>query len=120
MAFSDPQSVTVSGSAISLPRTGSGVGAGTFGSNDGALSMDVRHTSGKRTRRTIGLVSKKYAEDPARPEQNIPVSATVRLTVDVPPQGYTPADVEAILVGFFANLTASTNANIKKLLGGEN
>jgi hypothetical protein len=120
MAFTDPQAVTISGSAKSLARTGSGVGVGSFGTNDGAQTMEVRHSYGKRVRRTIGLVDKKYSTDPARPDQNIPVSATVRLVVDVPPQGYTAADVEAILVGFMANLTAGTNANIKKLLGGEN
>lgn len=120
MAFADPQSITVSGTATSLPRTGSGVGVGTFGSNDGALSMDVRHTAGRRVRRTIGVSSKKYASDPLVPTQNTPVSATVRLVVDAPVQGYTPADLEALLVGFISNLTAGTNANIKKLLGGEN
>ncbi|DAD52205.1 TPA_asm: coat protein [ssRNA phage Gerhypos.3_21] len=121
MAFSDPQSVTISGSAISLPNTGRGLGIGTYSSNDGSLAMDIRNTqSGKsRSRRTIGVVSKKYAEDPTREGNSLPVSATVRLVVDTPAQGYTPADIEAILVGFIANLTASSNANIKKLLGGE-
>lgn len=119
MAYGDPQSVTISGTAISLPRTGMGIGTGTFSSNDGATSMEVRHSYGKRFRRTIGLVTKKFVTDPARPDQNLPVSGSVRLVVDIPPQGYTPADVEAILVGFFANLTAGSNANIKKLLGGE-
>jgi hypothetical protein len=120
MAFADPQSITISGATTSLPRTGAGIGAGAFGSNDGAITIDVRHAYGKRTRRTVGVVTKKYSTDPARPDQNIPVSATVRLTVDAPVQGYTAADLEALLVGFMANLTAGTNANIKKLLGGEN
>jgi len=47
------------------------------------------------------------------------VSATVRLVVDAPLQGYTPADLQAIIVGFLANLSGGTNANIAKLLGGE-
>lgn len=119
MAFNDPQSVTISGTAISLPRTGSGLGAGTFGSNDGSAALDVRHTYGKRTRRTLGIATKKYASDPLNPSQNTPVSATVRIVVDHPVQGYTPADLEALIVGFLASLTAGTNANIKKLLGGE-
>lgn len=119
MAFADPQSVTISGTANSLARTGQGLGVGTFSTNDGTVSMEVRQTSGKRFRRSARLVHKKYSTDPARPDQNIPVSATVQLYVDLPPQGYTAADLEAILVGFIGNLTASTNANIKKLLGGE-
>jgi len=120
MAFADPQSVTISGSAISLPRTSSGANAGGFTSNDGATSMGVSHSYGKRTRRTVSVDVKKYASDPTNPNQNLPVSATVRIVVDHPVQGYTPAELEAVLVGFFANLTAGTNANIKKLLGGEN
>ncbi len=120
MAYADPQTVTISGSAKTLNGTGKGLGVGAYSTNDGAQSMEIRHTYGKRFRRTIALVDKKYASDPSRPADNIPVSATVRLVVDTPVQGYTAADLEAILVGFFANLTASTNTNIKKLLGGEN
>lgn len=120
MAFADPQSVTIGGTAVSLPRTGQGVGIGTFGSSDGAKGMDVRHTYGKtRTRRTIGITDKKFAADPLRPTDNKPVSATIRLVVDAPVQGYTSADLQAIIVGFLGSLTAGTNANIAKLLGGE-
>jgi len=120
MAFADPQSVTISGTAVSLPRTGQGVGIGTFGSSDGSNGLDVRHSYGKtRTRRTIGITNKKFASDPLRPTDNKPVSATVRLVVDAPLQGYTSADLQAIIVGFLANLSGGTNANIAKLLGGE-
>jgi hypothetical protein len=120
MAFSDPQSVTISGSAITLPRTGSGLSTGAFSSGDGANAIDVRHSYGKtRIRRTIGISNKKFAADPLRPTDNKPVNATVRLVVDAPLQGYTPADLQAIIVGFLGNLTATSNANLVKLLGGE-
>jgi len=120
MAFNEPQSVTVSGTAVSLPRTGQGLGIGTFSSSDGAYGMDVRNSYGKtRTRRTIGITSKKYAADPTRPTDNKPVNVSVRLVVDQPLQGYTTAEITALVVGFLGNLTASTNANITKLLGGE-
>lgn len=120
MAFPDPQSVTIDGTAISLPRTSSGVNAGTFGANDGATALEISHSYGKRTRRTIAIKVKKYASDPANPTQNIPVSSTIRLTVDHPVQGYTVAELSKVLVGFAASLTASSNANITRLLGGEN
>lgn len=120
MAFADPQSVTISGTPTSLARTGSGIGAGTFGSNDGAIALDIRHSYGKaRNRRTIGFAHKKYAADPLRPTDNKPVNAGIRLVVDEPIQGYTPAELEALVVGFVTSLTAGTNANLKKLLGGE-
>lgn len=118
--FTDPQSVTISGSAISLPRTSSGVNAGTYTSNDSATALLISSAYGKRVRRAIAIQVKKYATDPAVPSQNVPVSATIRLTVDQPVQGYTVAELTAVIVGFLANLTASTNANIGHLLGGEN
>lgn len=117
--FADPQSVTVGGVTSSLPRTGSGIGYGTFSSNDGTVSMDVRQNLGKRFRRTVSITSKKYSADPLRPSENVPVTATVRIIVDAPVQGFSAADLEALYVGFVANLAAGTNANVKKLLGGE-
>lgn len=118
--FTDPQSVTVSGTANSLPRTGSGVNAGAFATADGAMSLQIANQYGKRIRRSISIQSKKYASDPTNPTLNKPVNATVRLTVDQPLDGFSNADLTALVVGFLANLTASTNANIGKLLGGEN
>jgi len=117
--FTDPQSVTINGSAISLPRTSAGPNAGTLTSHDGATKLDIASTYGKRIRRTMALTVKKYASDPAVPAQNIPVSATIRITVDQPIQGYTVADLQFALLGLIGNLTASSNANIAKLLGGE-
>ncbi len=118
--FTDPQSVTISGTTISLPRTSSSLNSGSLTANDGATKLDIAHTYGKRVRRTIAITVKKYATDAANPSQNIPVSSTIRLTVDHPVQGYTVADLQAAIVGFLGNLTASSNANIGKLLGGEN
>ncbi len=120
MAFSDPQSVTIDGTAISLPRTSSGVNAGSYTANDGATSMIVQHAYGKRYRRSISIQVKKYATDPTDSTQQVPVQATIRLTVDQPIQGSSVAELSKVIVGFFGNLTASTNANITKLLGGEN
>lgn len=117
--FNDPQSVTVSAVAQSLARTGSGIGFGTFSTNDGNYGMEVRQSLGKRFRRTVSITSKKYSADPLRPAENVPVSATIRIIVDAPVQGFSAADLEALYVGFVANLAASSNTNLKKLLGGE-
>lgn len=45
MAFADPQSVTIDGTAISLPRVSSGVNAGAFKSNDGLTALSANHQS---------------------------------------------------------------------------
>ncbi|DAD51627.1 TPA_asm: coat protein [ssRNA phage Zoerhiza.4_8] len=119
MAFAEPQTVTISGVANTLQRTGQGLGVGTFSTNDGALTLEIRNTYGKRIRRQLRFVHKKYASDPTKPAENIPVSSTVQIFVDIPVQGYTSADMLAIVVGALNNLTATSNANITKLLGGE-
>ncbi len=120
MAFADPQSITISGTTTSLPRTGSGIGVGGFASSDNSLVIDVRHAPSRtRTSRTIGITIKKYVSDPLRPADNVPVSATIRLVVNQPVQGFTPADLSAAMIGFINSLTASSNLNITKLLGGE-
>lgn len=119
MAFADPQSVTI-GSPISLPRTSSGTSAGGFTSADGATALSVSHAYGKRTRRTAAVVVKKYASDPLVPTQNVPVSGTVRLVLDFPVQGYSASEIETVAAGLATWLTAGTNANLKRLIGGEN
>ncbi len=120
MAFADPQSITISAVANSLPRIASGVGVGGFQTNDGSLVMDVRHLPSKtRTSRTVGITIKKYVSDPLRPADNVPVSATIRFVVNAPVQGFTPADLLAATTGFLNCLTASSNANLTKLFGGE-
>jgi len=120
MAYADPQSITISGSAVSLPRVGSGPTTGAFSANDGTVQLSVLHTSGKRNRHTLRLTHSKIAPDPLISAQNIRYSASVYLGFDVPPTGYTVAELVAIVTGFLANATASSNANITKLLGGEN
>lgn len=120
MALADPQSITISGVTTSLPRVSSGVGVGGFQSSDASLVMDVRHAPSRtRTSRTIGITIKKYVADPLRPSDNVPVQATIRLVVNQPVQGFTPADLLAAMTGFINSLTAGSNLNITKLLGGE-
>ncbi len=119
MAFSDPQSVTISGTANPLPRTSSGDNAGAFTKDDGNVKLSISHSYGKRTRRTIRLDHRKVAPDPLNAAQNLNYSMSVYVVVDVPAVGYTPTEAKAVLDGFIANLQASTAANEVKFLGGE-
>jgi len=120
MAFSDPQSVTVGGSAISLPRTGSGNGSGTFTSNDGLVRMTIASSYGKRTRRTIRLEHSKVAPDPLISSQNIKYTMTSYIVTDTPVTGYTVSEAKAVVDALVAYLAASTGARVTQLLGGEN
>lgn len=122
--LSDPQSVTISGTTISLPRVASGDGYGRFTSADGTVVESVSHSrSGKnstaRIRHVFRLDHSKVAPDPLFPDQNAPYSMSSTLVVNVPVVGYTAAEILAVPVGQIAQLTASTNALLGKILGGE-
>jgi len=120
MALSDPQSVTISGTAVSLPRTSSAVNSGTFTSNDGTVSEVVSHQNGKRTRHMFRINHSKIAPDPLISAQNIKYNMSFYVVADVPVTGYTVAEQKAVIDGFISQLNASSGALITKLLGGEN
>ncbi len=120
MAFSDPQSVTIGGTAISLPRTGSANHAGEFTSNDGLVRMTVSSSYGKRIRRTLRVEHSKVAPDPLISSQNIRFSMSTYIVTDTPVTGYTVAEAKAVVDALVAYLAASTGARVTQLLGGEN
>jgi len=116
--FTDPQSVTVSGSAKTLNRLSSTETGGRFGTADRAYKMSVAHQYGRRDRHTARLQVDSLVANPLVSGQNINQSVSLTLTFDAPP-GYDAATLKAIADGFLANLTASTGANLTKLIGGE-
>jgi hypothetical protein len=120
MAFSDPQSVTINAVANSLPRTSSGVNAGVFTKDDGNVKLSIASQYGKRNRRTARIDHSKIAADPLISAQNIKYGMSVYLVCDVPITGYTIAEQKQIADGLTTWLTASSGANLLKLLGGEN
>lgn len=120
--LADPQALTVtgaSGSPFTLPRTGSGDASAIYSTNDGNVSISVRHFYAKRNRHTVQFKLTKIAPDPLISAQNIVYSATVGISFDVPRTGFTVAEIVALAAGSFGNLTASTNANLTKVVGGE-
>lgn len=119
MAFTDPQSVTISGTAISLPRVSTGNGNSSYTSADGLVTLSASHAYGRRTRRVLRLDHGKITSDPFIPAQNTKVSMSNYLVFDLPPAGYSNTDALAIYAGLKAAFTASSDALIVKLLGGE-
>jgi hypothetical protein len=117
--LADPQSVTISGVATSLPRTASGTNSGAFSSSDGAIKFSAQHAYGRRVRRVIRLDHTKIAPDPIT-AVNTKVSMSTYLVADVPANtAYTVAEAKAIIDGFTTALNASSGALVTKLLGGE-
>ena len=116
--LADPQSVTI-GTAISLPRTSSSDDRGAFTSADGNTKMTVSSVYGKRNRQTIRIDYQKIAADPLISAQNIVYSMSCYLVIDSPKTGFTVVERKQVADGLSTWLTASTGANLTKVLGGE-
>lgn len=121
MALSDPQSITISAEAISLPnvsRLGDTSRYHGDGTNTG-VDLTLSHAYGKRTRRVIRVDHSKITEDPYINNNNTLVSMSNYMVFDLPVIGYTATEAKAVYEGFKTLFTASSDAVITKLLGGE-
>lgn len=116
--FSDPQSVTISGNAKSLPRTSSTENGGKFATSDRLVRMLFSHSYGKRQKHTARLEYDTTTASPLITGQNVVNSISVYLVVDLP-NGYDTTVAKSAVDGFLANLSATSGANITKLIGGE-
>lgn len=119
MAFADPQSITISGTPYSLPRTNVQNNRSEYRSADGLILLSASSAYGRRTRRVLRVDHSKVTADPFIPTQNSKVSMSNYMVFDLPPAGYTAAEALAVYQGFKTQFTASTDALIVKLLGGE-
>jgi len=119
MAFTDPQSITISAVTTPLPRVSQGENRGAFSSADGLIDLSASHAYGRRTRRVLRVDHSKITSDPFVPDQNREVSMSHYVVFDLPTVGYTNAEAKAVYTGFKTLYTASSDALIDKLLGGE-
>jgi len=116
VALADPQSVTISTVANSLPRTGLALDEGGFTSSDGQIVLSVKHSSTRRTRHTVKLTKSIITADPLVPAQNQNVSYSAHIVMDMPKNGVAIADVVALAD---ALVLWCTSANLTKVAGGE-
>jgi len=119
MSFADPQTLTISGTAISLPRVSVGEDESEYMSGDGLSKLTASHTYGKRTRRMLRFDTSKITADPFKSTENVKVSMSCYMVFDVPPAGYTPVEALAVYAGFKNQFSATSDLLITKLLGGE-
>jgi len=119
MALSDPQFITIAGSAIALPRVSSLQNKSEYLSSDGLVKLSLSHAYGRRNRRVLRIDHSKITADPFKPVENTKVSMSNYIVFDVPQVGYTNAQQLEVYAGFKALFTASSDAVITKLLGGE-
>lgn len=121
MAFTDPQSITVDGTANSLPRILTGTSTGRFLSPDARIELTVDPRGSKSRRRNVARVyTRRSVADPVVPTAQVTVQSMVSLTIDRPLTGTTDADIEKDAAALVKWLTDGTNANLKKLIAGEN
>jgi len=121
MAFPDPQSVTISAVTTPLPRTSQLADESEYTSADGLIKISASHSlsKGNRSRRVLRIDHSKLTADPFKPTENVRVGMSNSILFDVPPAGYTNAEQLAVYVGFKTLFTATSDALISKLLGGE-
>ncbi len=117
--FSDPQSVTINAVAVSLPRVSSGENSGSYKSADGNVDMQISHQYGRRSRRRIRLHHQKVAADPLSTGYNKSYDMAMTVVIDTPDIGYTATEAKQVVDALVAYLSASSGANVTKLLGGE-
>jgi hypothetical protein len=116
--FADPQSITVSGVAKSLPRVSAGDLNGQFRASDGAYVLTVKHNQGRVDRSVIRLETKKLGSNPLDPTKNLPYRGSVHVVLESPPggQGFTSVELEDLVKALTAYLSA---ANVTKFVGKE-
>jgi hypothetical protein len=119
MSFSDPLSVTIAGTTTPLPRTSVEEDGSEYTSADGLIVVSASHQYGKRTRRQLRIDTSKLTSDPFKPAENVKVGMSFYLVFDLPPAGYTGTEALAVYTGFKTLFTATSDAMITKLLGGE-
>ena len=119
--LADPQSVTVNAVAQSLPAISRQGLKSEYQKTDGSYKLTVSHdTKGKRERHLVRFDHFKTVADPLVPTTNIEVSAATYVVIDNPSNGvFTDTELLNDAVGILTYLTASSGANITKVLGLE-
>lgn len=117
--LSDPQSITISGTATPLPKISSGDMSSKYRTASGDLALSIVHSASKRERSVIRLDRNKVGADPLDSTRQKNYSASAYLVVDAPLNGvgFTDAELEADIKGL-TTLIASTGF-LAKFLGKE-
>jgi len=121
MSLSDPLSVTISGNTFTLPRVSVGDRKSVYQVGDETITITVSHlpTKGKGWRRMVRIDTSKIAADPFESGENNEVAMSAYVVIETPSDGYTPAEALAVWLALSGVLTASSNAAMIKVLGGE-
>lgn len=117
--LTDPQSVTISGTASSLPRVDERPETHVYSNFADGVDLFVTQRVAKDGRRRANFTLQKstIVTDPITGlKAKVPYSVTTSISI---PIGITSADMEALYTAQASALSASTNALLKKVIGGE-
>lgn len=116
--YTDPQSVTIDASPVSLPRVSTQGRTSIYESADGALTLTISHVNNKRTRSVARLDRRKTSTDPLNPSTMRPYSMSTYLVIDTPLNvGFTDAEIESDAQGLIDLVGAE--GFLTKFLGQE-
>jgi hypothetical protein len=119
MSFTDPIALTINAVPYTLPKVSTQGDDTTYQTSDGLIVVRASHEGGKRNRHLLRIDHSKVTADPFIPAENVKIGMSNYLVFDVPLSGYTATEALQIYQGFKAWFSASSDAVITKLLGGE-
>jgi hypothetical protein len=94
--------------------------SGEFENTTDGYNLVITHDySNSRQRHVVWLEQQKIVTDPLFSTQNKQVVARATLTISGPISGFTPTQLKELAKGLLGNLTASSDANLIKIIGGE-
>lgn len=120
MALNDPQTITVNAVAVPMARVFEKTAPGTFVSADGTYKLEVLPVTRKTKVRTVRLRNTKIASDPLVTTTNRRVQDLISLSIIRPLDGFSDAEILDQVTAFFKWFSDGTNANLKKVIAGEN
>jgi len=115
--FSEPQNVTIGSATTPLQRTAFGDRKGIFEDNASHLRLTLSHILGKRVRRTVRLDFAKTSADPFLTGVNRPLTGSVYVVIDTPPDGFTVTEQQNYLLALSSWLDLESNR--LKIVNGE-
>lgn len=119
MALADPQSITISGVVSTLPRVETNPTSSVYRKPDGVLALEVNQSDGPRVVSSLyRLTTNKITTDPLS-DLKSRISANAYIVVRRPKAGFTETELVDLVKGLVDSLSASTYAQLKKLLGLE-
>jgi len=122
MALADPLSITIGGTTHSLPRLTSDGNESVYATPDGAVTLKVAQRLTGRAKNivstTVRLEVRKISTDVLQDTKSY-IEYAITRTFTRPLVGFSETEMIDGFTGSSSILTATTNANLKKVLGRE-